>query len=143
MNLCPAISRRRFLVNASTTAAVGGFAASARSIDVNKIDQADLLSQESEVQLSQIQGPSVQDESAPGPCLPYEKRIGYAIVGLGRLSINQILPSFGQTKYCKPAAPVSGDRAKARKVAGNMTYLKHRSRPTTSLNDCRQIEQFR
>ena len=36
MNLYPAISRRRFLVNASTTAAVGGFAASGRPIDVNQ-----------------------------------------------------------------------------------------------------------
>lgn len=117
MNLSPAISRRRFLVSASTTAAVSGFAASARPIDVNHIDQADLLSQERKVQLSQIHGPSEQDESAPGPFLPNEKRIGYAIVGLGRLSINQILPGFGQTKYCKPAALVSGDRVKARKIA--------------------------
>jgi predicted dehydrogenase len=70
------------------------------------------------VQLSQIHGPSEQDEKAPGPFLPNPQRIGYAIVGLGRLSLNQILPAFARSEYCKPVAFVSGDRTKALKIAG-------------------------
>ncbi len=69
------------------------------------------------VQLSQIHGPSEQNETAPGPFLPNDKRVGYAIVGLGRLSLDQILPAFGKSEYCKPVALVSGDRQKAMKVA--------------------------
>ncbi len=72
---------------------------------------------ENVVQLSQIHGSSEQDENAPGPFLPADKRVGFAIVGLGRLSINQILPAFGHSKYCKPVALVSGDSNKASKVA--------------------------
>jgi predicted dehydrogenase len=69
------------------------------------------------VQLSQIHGSSEQDEKAPGPFLPGSQRVGYAIVGLGRLSLDQILPAFGKSGLCKPVALVSGDRTKALKVA--------------------------
>ena len=49
--------------------------------------------------------------------LPPEQRLGFAIVGLGRLSIEQILPAFAQTKLCRPVALVSGHRGKAEQVA--------------------------
>jgi predicted dehydrogenase len=52
----------------------------------------------------------------PAPMNP-GKRIGYAIVGLGHLALEEILPAFGQCKYSKPVAVVSGDGAKAKKVA--------------------------
>jgi len=48
---------------------------------------------------------------------PPGKRIGFAIVGLGHLALEWILPAFAQSKYAKPVALVSGDPAKARKVA--------------------------
>lgn len=46
-----------------------------------------------------------------------DKRIGFAIVGLGHLSLEQIMPAFGKCNYAKPAALVSGDIAKATKIA--------------------------
>lgn len=49
--------------------------------------------------------------------LPEEKRIGYAIVGLGILSQDELLPAFGECKKSKLVALVSGDRAKAEKLA--------------------------
>ncbi len=52
----------------------------------------------------------------PAP-LPWEKRVGVAVVGLGRLSLEQILPAFAQSKLCRPVALVSGDAAKAGNVA--------------------------
>ena len=52
----------------------------------------------------------------PEPRIP---KIGYAIVGLGKFAIDQILPAFAQSKYARPAALVSGDPAKARAVAAS------------------------
>ncbi|QJD95392.1 Gfo/Idh/MocA family oxidoreductase [Mucilaginibacter robiniae] len=46
-----------------------------------------------------------------------DKRIGYAIVGLGELTIGQIMPAFGACKYAKPVALISGHPDKAQKVA--------------------------
>ncbi len=43
--------------------------------------------------------------------------MGFAIVGLGRLSLDQILPAFGASKLCKPVALVSGEPDKAQKIA--------------------------
>ncbi len=46
-----------------------------------------------------------------------DKRIGFAIVGLGQLTLEAIMPAFAQSRYAKPVALVSGDAAKAAKVA--------------------------
>jgi predicted dehydrogenase len=51
----------------------------------------------------------------PAP-LPWNKRVGVAIVGLGHLALDQILPAFAQSKLCKPVALVSGDAGKASRV---------------------------
>lgn len=57
-----------------------------------------------------------QQESAPS-ILPKNKRVGYAIVGLGELTLGEIMPAFGACKNSKPVALVSGDATKAQKVA--------------------------
>lgn len=46
-----------------------------------------------------------------------EKKVGYAIVGLGTLAMNQILPAFAECKRSKPVALVSGHPDKAKKTA--------------------------
>ncbi len=46
-----------------------------------------------------------------------DQRVGFAIVGLGHLTLEEILPAFGQAKHCKPVALVSGDAEKMAKVA--------------------------
>ncbi|WP_229487696.1 Gfo/Idh/MocA family protein [Pseudoduganella lutea] len=46
-----------------------------------------------------------------------ERTRGIAIVGLGRISINEMLPAFAQSKHAKPVALVTGDRAKGLKIA--------------------------
>src|SRR5688572_14253903 len=48
---------------------------------------------------------------------PEDKRVGFAIVGLGKFAMNQIIPSIGASKKCKLVALVSGDEAKAKRVA--------------------------
>ncbi len=113
------ISRRVFLATTAATAATAAATAltGGAAGQQGGTQAAQTLNEQNEVQLSQIHGPSEQDEKAPGPFLPEEKRVGFAIVGLGRLSIDQILPAFGRSQYVKPVALVSGDRAKAMKLA--------------------------
>ena len=48
---------------------------------------------------------------------PPGKKLGYAIVGLGSLAINQILPAFAKCEKSKVVAFVSGHPAKAHKLA--------------------------
>src|SRR3954469_18887247 len=43
----------------------------------------------------------------PNP-MPVDKRVGFAVVGLGRLSLENILPAFGEAKKARPVALVSG-----------------------------------
>ena len=48
---------------------------------------------------------------------PAARRLGIAVVGLGHLSLLEILPGFGQAQHVKVTALVSGERDKARAVA--------------------------
>lgn len=51
----------------------------------------------------------------PLPLAP-DRRIGLAVVGLGRLAIETILPAIAQTKLCRLAAVMSGERDKGVRV---------------------------
>jgi predicted dehydrogenase len=105
-------NRREFLRAASgivLTAAAG--TATAQEVGSGRPNQA------VEVQLSQIHAATEEPEKVPGPIEPEDQRTGYAIVGLGRLALGQILPAMGRSKYSKPVALVSGDRVKAMKIA--------------------------
>lgn len=56
--------------------------------------------------------------SGPTPApLPPEQRVGFAIVGLGRLALEEILPAFAQSMKARPVALVSGSPEKLRLVA--------------------------
>ncbi|CAM2829274.1 Glucose--fructose oxidoreductase [Methylobacterium mesophilicum] len=55
---------------------------------------------------------------APSPApQPPGQRVGYCVVGLGRLSLDEILPAFGATKRSRLAAVMSGTPDKAKLVA--------------------------
>jgi predicted dehydrogenase len=69
------------------------------------------------VKLPLIQDPNTeQAENTPDPNAEPDRRVGYAIVGLGRLSLNQILPALSASKYSRVVALVSGDAEKAKKI---------------------------
>jgi len=125
-------SRRRLLQDtvcyAATTAALRAGALPQRRLE-SAVEQ-------NKVEFSQIHGRAEQDEKASEPFLNPENRLGYAIVGLGRLSLNQIMPAFGECRLSRPAALVSGDRAKALKVA------KQYGIPETSIYDYHNYEQL-
>jgi Oxidoreductase family, NAD-binding Rossmann fold len=58
------------------------------------------------------------DRPSPSPPEPQppEQRVGFALVGLGRLTLEQLLPAFSQCKRAKVVALVSGTPEKARVV---------------------------
>ena len=46
------------------------------------------------------------------------QRVGYAVVGLGAISEQAVLPAFAHSKSAKLVAVVSGDDEKAKRLAG-------------------------
>ena len=61
---------------------------------------------------------ATEQKEAPLPAmLEPKKRIGFALVGLGSLTLAELLPAFGACKFAKPVALVSGSPDKAKKVA--------------------------
>jgi predicted dehydrogenase len=69
------------------------------------------------VKLPPLLAPTENEGEPPTGPLPPDKRVGFAIVGLGHLALEQILPAFGDSRRCRPVALVSGDRNKATAVA--------------------------
>ena len=57
-----------------------------------------------------------QPQQPPNPD-PRDKRVGFAIVGLGKLALEQILPAFAQAEHARLAALVSGTPDKLRAIA--------------------------
>ena len=60
--------------------------------------------------------PQKQPENLTLPRLT-DRKIGFAIVGLGLLSLEELLPAFAETQHSKCVALVSGHRDKALQVA--------------------------
>lgn len=60
-------------------------------------------------------------QAAPAPAdeppMPPDRKLGWAIVGLGKFATQQLIPSFGECKRSKLVALVSGDRGKAERIA--------------------------
>ena len=104
-------SRRDFLRATSGLIAAAGMAPALGAQVPQKPNQQD------DVQLSQDHARTEQPEKIPGPMESRDQRTGYALVGLGRLTLGEILPAMGKSRYAKPVALVSGDREKAKKVA--------------------------
>jgi len=64
-----------------------------------------------------IDAPTEQPGSPPpNPDIPGQ-RVGFAVVGLGRLALQNILPAFGQCKHARLTGLVSGDPEKMRVIA--------------------------
>lgn len=73
--------------------------------------------QQKPIELEQIKAKTEQQEGDTPSPLPEDQRVGYALVGLGHLTLNQILPAFGTCKKSKVVALVSGSPEKMQKVA--------------------------
>ena len=69
------------------------------------------------IKLEPIRG-DADRQSPPTPSpQPPDTRVGYAVVGLGHLSLENILPAFGRSRKSKLVALVSGSPEKLQKVA--------------------------
>jgi predicted dehydrogenase len=97
--------RRDFLRYMGAMAALSAPAIEAAASDKDKIT------------FPPIYDKSEKPEQTEPPADPMNERLGVAIVGLGRISVNEMLPAFGQSKHAKPVALVTGDRAKGLKIA--------------------------
>lgn len=97
--------RREFLRYMGTLAALSAPALQAAANEKDKVD------------FPPIEAKSEKPEKTEPPGDPWNERVGVAIVGVGRISVNEMLPAFAQSKHARPVALVSGDRAKALKVA--------------------------
>ena len=51
------------------------------------------------------------------PPVARDRQLGWALVGLGKLTLGELLPAFAETRFCKLTALVSGNPGKARQVA--------------------------
>ncbi|WP_020600383.1 Gfo/Idh/MocA family protein [Spirosoma panaciterrae] len=69
------------------------------------------------IELEPIKAKTEQEEAPTPTPLPNDQRVGYAVVGLGHLTLNQILPAFSTAKKSKVVALVSGSPEKLQKVA--------------------------
>jgi predicted dehydrogenase len=47
-----------------------------------------------------------------------DRKVGFALVGLGKLALEQLVPALKKTRFCRLTALVSGHADKARRVAG-------------------------
>lgn len=69
--------------------------------------------------------------------LPPGKRLGVAVVGIGHLSLEQIIPAFGTAKRVKLTALVSGHREKALAIAAEHSV------PETSVYDYKGFDKIK
>jgi predicted dehydrogenase len=93
-------SRRSFLKQAASTVALGAIAGDAFS----------------GVARAETSMPKAENDS-PDSTLTGRRKIGYCIVGLGRISMNQFMPGVKISKDSKIVALVSGHRDKAERIA--------------------------
>ena len=93
-------SRRSFLKQAGSAVALGAFASDAFTGAI-----------QAETAIPQAENDSSNPPSTGG------KKIGYCIVGLGRISMNQFMPGVKISKDSKIVALVSGHRDKAERIA--------------------------
>ncbi|WP_430249737.1 Gfo/Idh/MocA family protein [Neorhizobium sp. DAR64860/K0K1] len=73
--------------------------------------------EDGKVKFPEWRGPDETPSGNPSAPLPPEDRVGFAVVALGRLSLEEILPAFGETKKSKLVALVSGTPEKLSAVA--------------------------
>ncbi len=115
------VSRRGFLRSAGGAVAVAGLPAGAlAAMSAPGAAQATGHARpnaQDAVRLPPLHASTEAPEKPPAPFEADPQRTGYAVVGLGHLSVNEILPAFGHSHYSRVTALVSGDRAKAAKLA--------------------------
>ncbi len=112
MNETKGKTRRDFLATAGTGLVAAGVASQVAEAQDPKPSEPP-----SPIRFTPMEAKTERDEPPPPLALPPDQRVGFAIVGLGRLALEEIMPAFAQSRLARPVALVSGDPAKAEKVA--------------------------
>ena len=108
------VSRRDFLANSAR----GLVAATLASEILPAAAHAAGAEKEEPIKLEGPLYAKSEQQSGPLPQpLPPGERVGFAVVGLGHLALEEIIPAFAESKKARLAAVVSGDRAKGMQVA--------------------------
>ena len=81
-------------------------------IDVDLMSRRTFISGTAATVAAIASGPLLAQVDQPAP-----KKLGFALVGVGSLTMGQLLPAFAKCNLCKPVALVSGHPDKARKQA--------------------------
>jgi predicted dehydrogenase len=111
---------RRGFISRATRSALGlGFAGAVARFayaqeEPDTTDDADASPEESPARET---GAAAESTAQVEPATPTGDRVGFALVGLGRLATQQLIPAFRASKKAKLTALVSGDAAKAQKLA--------------------------
>ncbi len=87
-----------------------GAASEARPVDEGSV-------QGSTVSFPPIHAETERPDGTPPNPDPPSRRVGFAIMGLGRLALENILPAFSECKHARPVALVSGDSDKMAAIA--------------------------
>ena len=104
------INRRSFVSGAGKALLMAGLGA-------NSVPEAGAAPKVRRYGLTDLAAESEKEaEDAPAP-LPHDKRIKFALVGLGHLTLEEIMPAFAQSKMARVTALVSGHKDKALQVA--------------------------
>lgn len=69
------------------------------------------------IDLPGIMAESEKQKTLAPAKMSLEHKVGFAFVGLGTLTLNELLPAIHASKFAKPVALVTGDMEKAKKVA--------------------------
>ena len=106
---------RRTIIAASAGLTAAGLVPAASGAE----SQASALygaAKDGRVTLPPLHGPTESGGPTANPLAP-DKRLGVAVVGIGHLSLEQIIPGFAQATDVRLAALVSGHREKALTIA--------------------------
>ncbi len=124
-----AIDRRTLLVRggrgmagALLAGSVAGAQGQGGSKPVPPIDRG--TEEGNKVEFPEEKAPTELPSGGPKDADPVQSRVGFAVIGLGRLSLEEILPAFPSCKHARCTALVSGDPAKAATIAAQYGIAK-------------------
>jgi len=106
---------RRRIVQLGAAGVGGTLLASSAAAAVPEIDTGKV--QGGRVEFPAWTAPTERPSGGPPNPLPAGERVGFAVVGLGRLALEEVLPAFGEAKKSRLVALVSGTPDKAARVA--------------------------